>query len=187
MIRRLVPIVAVVLALAGCSTDSADPAPPPTTSTTAAVPAVDLGSFAEHPCSTLTAAQQGRLGFPPRLRETAGEWAGTCRWAKTEDDNVNYFVTLNLRSDALAEAYEQKDARDPGGELRWKSFAAREIGGLAAVARSYHTIGAHCEVIVDVGDEQSISITGSLLTAPDPRLCDRLVTAAGLVVDAARR
>jgi hypothetical protein len=186
MIRRLAPVVAVVLALAGCSTDSTDPAPPPTTSITP-TPTIDLRSFSAHPCSTLTRAQQDQLGFPPQLRETAGDWAGTCRWANNADDHVNYFVTLNLRSDALAEAYEKKAARDPGGELLWKSFEPQEIGGLAAVARSYDTIGTHCEVIVDVGDEQSISITGSLLTAPDPKLCDRLVTAAGMVVDLIRR
>jgi hypothetical protein len=48
-------------------------------------------------------------------------------------------------------------------------------------------VGDHCEVIVDVGNGQGIAITGSLTTEPDPELCDRLVTSAEWVVDAARR
>jgi len=185
MYRRLAPLLAVVVVVAGCSGNPTEPPPPTTSTPTTTSATIDLRPFYEHPCTMLTAAQRRRLGFPPRVRERAGESASMCTWSQNDDDN--YLLSFNLGSDALAEAYKKKDERDPDGELLWKSFQPQEIRGLGAVARSFDTIGSHCEVIVDFGGGQSISVTGSLLTAPDPKLCDRLVTAAGFAVDAARR
>jgi hypothetical protein len=66
-------------------------------------------------------------------------------------------------------------------------FEPRQIRGLPAVTRAFSTAGDHCEVIVDAGNGQGISLAGSLTAALDPKLCDRLVTATEWVVDTIRR
>ena len=185
MLRRLAPMVAVALAIAGCGTAPTDPPPPGTaTSTTTSGTTINLGSVYEHPCATLTSAQQHQLSLPPQVRESAGDSTGMCKWSK--DDDSNFFLRFDLRSGALAEAYKRRGERDPNGDLVWKSFEPGEIRGLPAVVRSFSEVGTHCEVIVDAGNGQGISITGSLLTTLDPKLCDRLVTASEWIVDKAR-
>lgn len=193
-------MIAVVLTVAGCSGGLTDTAAPTTTAspTTSGVGSrppgvpsvadpIDLHGFYPRPCAVLTAAQQNRLGLRPLVRVPGGEAIGICRWANEDTtDEYNYLLSLNLDSDLLTDAYERRDARDPSGEPIWKSFEPREIGGFPAVVRSIseHT---HCEVLVDVGNGQTVAIAGTLYTRTDPGLCARLVTAAGLVLDSARR
>ncbi len=196
MLRRAALAVAVALMVAGCNGDPAGPAPSPTTTNSTSRPTdvppvadpIDLRSVYEHPCAMLTTAQQNELGLRPRVEESAGDGTGTCKWASEDTAPLYvYLLRLNLRSDLLVDAYGRRDARDPDGDPIWALFEPREIGGLPAVTRAFSTTGDHCEVIVDVGNGENIAIAGSLETEPDPQLCDRLVTAAGWVVDSARK
>jgi Protein of unknown function (DUF3558) len=195
----LVVVVAAAMMITGCTGDDrADPAPTTTVTTTGTtsrppgIPAVadpmDLRPFYLHPCATLTTTQQNQLELRPRVRESAGDWAGMCNWARDDaDHDYNYLLVLDLRSDRLVDAYQRRDAREPGGGPIWELFEPREVRGFPAVTRSFSTHGDHCEVIVDTGNGHSIAISGSLRSELDPGLCDRLVTAAEWVVDALRR
>jgi hypothetical protein len=182
MLRRLVPLVAFTLLLAGCSGDPA-PAPaketPGTTNSAAESPKrpteapaiaqpLDMGPGARHACDTLTAAQQKRLGF----RQGTAK-AGKCGWAN------GYTLQLHVGFDPLTDAYEKSN--DP----QWAVFEPREIHGQPAVVRAATTDGDSCEVVVGMAAEQGVVLTGK--TKPDPKLCDRLVTAAGLVVETLSR
>jgi hypothetical protein len=176
MLRPTALAVAVALAVAGCT---GDPTPttatsPPTTSSTSRPPGVppvadpiDLRPFYKHPCATLTATQQDQLSLRPRVREWAGDRTGMCKWAR-EDANHDYMylLQLDIGSDMLTEAYEGRDARQPGGGPIWELFEPREIHGLPAVKRSFSTLSDQCEVIVDVGNSQSIAISGNLSGNP---------------------
>lgn len=191
MLRLFVPAVAV-LTLAGCTgpTPPTPPAPTSTTSRPADVPPVtdpvDLRSYYKRPCATLTAAQQDRLGFRRPVEETAGDYVAVCNWT-SEDASHDYLLRLNVRFDLLVDAYETRDQRTPDGSPVWPLFEAHQVRGLPAVTHAFDTIGTHCEVIVDFGAGQGIAIAGSLSEKPDPKLCDRLLTAAGWVVDTIRR
>lgn len=192
-------MIAVVLTVAGCSgpVDTVlHTTTSPTTSGTGSRPPgvpsvadpIDLQPSYAHPCDALTAAQQNKLGLRSPAPAPAGDSVGICRWAKEDpEDEYNYLLSLNLDSDLLADAYTRRGARDPGGELIWKSFEPREVGGFPAVVRSFSEVDNHCEVIVDVGDGQAVTIAGTLFTRTDPTLCRRLITAAEWVVDTIRR
>lgn len=192
MLRRLLPVVTVALLLAGCGGDPAPTTPPttkdtrpasttgsaqrPTTPPAAADP-VDLSAGYRHPCATLTDAQQSRLGFRPAPEERADESAGTCNWAK------KYVLQLHPHSDPLADAYRDSNSTAGGGKPKWVTFEPRDVHGVPAVVRAAGN-GGSCEVVVGVSRGQGVVITGN---AGDPKLCDRLVTAAGQVVDTLRR
>jgi uncharacterized protein DUF3558 len=181
MLRRLVPVLAAGLLLAGCGGDPAPATPPPAKDTpastttsagrpTEAPPAadpVDLSAGYRHPCATLTDAQQKRLGFRAVPEERADESVGTCNWAK------KYVLQLFPHTDPLADAYQDSN------NSKWAVFEPRELHGVPAVVRAADK--SSCEVIVGVSRGQGVVISGS--TAG----CDRLVTAAGLVVDTLRR
>jgi uncharacterized protein DUF3558 len=182
MLRRFVPLVAFTLLLAGCS---GDPAPAPAKETPSATssaaespkrpteaPAIaqplDMGPGARHACDTLTAAQQKQLGF-----RQGTENGGKCGWAN------GYALQLRVDSDVLADAYAKSN--DP----EWGVFEPREVHGQPAVVRAAGTDGDSCEVVVGMAPGQGVVLTGK--TKPDPKLCDRLVTAAGLVVETLSR
>jgi uncharacterized protein DUF3558 len=190
MLRRLVPVVAIVLLLACFGCDPAPTTPPPAKDTrpaastaesttesaqrpTAPPPVadpVDLSAGYRHPCATLTDAQQGRLGFRPVPEERADESVGTCNWAK------KYVLRLYPHTDALADAYRDS------GEPKWARFEPRDVHGVPAVVRAAGN--GSCEVVIGVSRGQGVVVTGN---AGDAKLCDRLVTAAGFVVDTLRR
>lgn len=188
MLRRLLPVVAVAL-LAGCSGDPApatttptedtratsptsEAAPRPTTAPPIAEP-LDMGPGYRHPCDTLTAGQQTRLGFRPRGKEKADDSLGRCDWG------TSYVLQLHVGFDALADAY--RDSGDP----KWAVFEPREVRGMPAVMRAPSAQGGTCEVVVGMAPDQAVVLTGN--TKPDPALCDRLVNAAGQVVDTVSR
>jgi len=181
MLRRLVPVVAAALLLAGCSgdpapapaketpvtTSSADESPERPTEAPAIAQPLDMGPGARHPCDTLTAAQQKQVGFQHGTGK--GE---KCSWAN------GYTLQLHVGFDALADAYKKSNNGD-------EVFEPREIHGKPAVVHASSTGGDTCEVVVGMAPEQSVVLTGE--TKPDPKLCDRLVTAAGLVVETLSR
>lgn len=182
MLRRLVMMLAAAVLLAGCGGDPAPTTAPPTkgteqaasttepaerpTEAPAATDPVDLSPGYRHPCATLTGAQQNRLGFRPAPEERFDESVGTCNWAK------KYVLQLFPRSDPLADAYQDSN------NSKWAVFEPRDIHGVPAVVR---TTDKSCEVVVGVSRGQGVVISG------DKVVCDRLVTAAGLVVDTLRR
>ncbi|HEV7652865.1 MAG TPA: DUF3558 family protein [Actinophytocola sp.] len=203
MLRRFAPAVTVALLLAGCggnpaptttpptedtratTSPPAGPAPRPTTAPPIADP-LDLGPGYRYPCAALTAGQQNRLGLRPRVAETADGSVGRCHWAKKDaNHHYDYVLQLHVRSDALTDAYQNSNSRDADGDPTWAVFEPREIRGLPAVVHASSARGDTCEVVVGVGPGQGVVLTGN--TDPDPALCDRLVTAAGLVVDTVRR
>ena len=187
MLRRLLPVLATILLLAGCSGDPA-PTPPPAEDTSpvastpqspqrpteapAAADPVDLSAGYRHPCATLTDAQQKQLGFRPAPEERADESVGTCNWAK------KYVLRLHPHADPLADAYRDSNSQ------QWKVFEPREVHGVPAVVRAAAAGAGPCEVVVGVSRGQGVVITGN---KADAKLCDRLVQAAGFVVDTLRR
>jgi hypothetical protein len=186
MLRRLLPSVTAALLVAGCggapaatppratrtTASSTTSSAPPTVAPTAALP-VDLSPGYRHPCATLTAGQQGRVGFRPPMRETADESVGRCRWG------TSYVLELHPHTDVLAEAYRNS------GDPKWAVFEPREVHGVPAVVRAAAAGGGTCEVVVGVSRGQGVVLGAD--TKPAPGLCDRLVTAAGLVVETLRR
>jgi hypothetical protein len=207
MRRRIYPLLAVVLAVAGCSGGPTDPTPattakPPSTTASQATTSattrptvaptvadpVDLTKASKHACATLTAAQQRQLGLPPQVGESVEGSHGSCHWRKEDAGllETDYVLLLHVRPDLLAEAYENSNSREADGDPSWVLFEPRVIGGLPAVVRSFSTRADFCEVIVGVGEGQGIRMSGTV-HEPDPDLCARLITAAEQVVTAVRR
>lgn len=212
MLRRLIPVLAMVaLAGSGCTGDPA-PAPTPpttptptTTTTTSTSPSttetprptiappvtepVDLRPLREHACAVLTRAQQRQIGFRQYDQvapEGANSQYSSCRWLEKPKAGTNngygYRIGIYLSGDPLAEAYADSNARDG---YDWDSFEARQIGGLPAVVRSLLTPDDDCSVVVGTGNGQGIEINGTV-DPSDPTLCDRFVKAAEWIVDKAR-
>jgi len=191
--------VVAAVALSACT---AEPSPPPdttppetsATSETArptgpppvAAP-VDLGALGGHACAVLSGAQQAELG----MRVAPTEAGETCVWDQSErapgsGDQFGYVLGVDLAGDPLAEAYRRGDDRTGAGQdYTWALFEPRSVRELPAVVRSLVDPAGQCEVVVGTGNGQGISVKG-VVAPTDPDLCDRLVSAAELVVDAAR-
>jgi Protein of unknown function (DUF3558) len=198
---RIVPIlVAVVVAIGGCTGDNgADAAPSSTgasSSTTTSPPdrrptnapevtdPIDLHPFYAKPCATLTAEQQRQVGFnhyDPVDHESSNRQFAVCVWRHNPQPatgaNYGYRLMLHVSGDPLAEAY--------GASGTWSVFEPRQVRGLPAIVRSLSTPDDQCEVIVGTGNGQGITISGTI-AASDPTLCDRFTTAAEWVIDAVR-
>lgn len=216
MLRYLasVLVVAAALGIAGCTSDNrTDPAPATTTSTpneptttisppntpsktsrpTAPPPVtdpVDVRPFHDHPCAALTAAQQKQIGFrqyDPVDPEATNSDSSNCVWLEKPnpgtDGGYGYRLTISVAGDPLAEAYSESN---PHGGVDWDMFEPRQIRGLPSVVRSLTTPDHQCSVVVGTGNGQGIEINGTI-PAGDPSLCDRFVTAAEWLADAARR
>lgn len=195
MRRRALAMLAMALtAVTGC-TGPTDPPTPTTTSQPSpqkprpsSAPDVgepiDLRPYRRHSCALLNAAQLQDLGLPPQTFEGADAETGVCRW----DADGRYGLDLYVTGDPLAVAYRDSNLRLDSGEWRWPLFEPQTIRGLPAVTHSTFDPETYCEVVVSTGNGQGIDISGSVLEDDaDPELCDRLVTAAGLVIDAVQR
>jgi hypothetical protein len=214
MLRRIAPVIAVVaLIIAGCTSEDNPNPGATTTTTTQAAPTttakpsttsetsrptnappvtdpVDLRRFHEHPCAALTRAQQQEIGFrkyDPVEPEGANTQFGTCVWLEEPkagtDDGYGYRLTVSMSGDPLAGAYAESN---PHEGVNWVVFEPRQIRGFPAVVRSLTRPDDQCSVVVGTGNGQGIEVDGTI-TADDPTLCDRFVTAAEWVVDAVRK
>lgn len=187
----------------GCTGTGAPPTPQEssidTTTTATEVPSappsvdvpVDLSSYSQ-PCSLLTAQQLGELEFPSEASPEQDGQSHRCTWHEDDRDQeapfVIFAVTIHLTGDPLARVYQEHHSRRGNEEQEWTSFEAHTVRGLPAVTLVRGLAEAQCEVIVGAGNGQGVVVFGSLSgRAEDPGLCDRLVTAAGWVVDAVRR
>jgi hypothetical protein len=185
--------------LTGCSSDNdVAPTPPATTEpTTSEIPRptaappietpVDLTPYRRPTCALLTAAQVTELGLPPQTLNGGTPESGICSWSTTEGGHDLYTLDLLLTGDPLSEAYRRSNDRLDSGKRVSELFEIRTIGGLPAVVTSMRDPSTFCAVIVGTGAGQGISITASIsFNDPDPELCDRMVTAAEWVIEAAR-
>jgi len=185
-------------ALAACDGGN-EPRPTPTPTSTTDSPrptvapavhdALDLRPHRLRTCALLTKSQVAELDFPPQNSEGASREGGLCEWfadrsgpGRTETYLFN--LHADVAGDPLAAAYrESNDA--VGDRPVWQLFDERTVGGLPAVVRSRDDPAASCQVVVGAGNGQGITMSAST-GGSDPRLCDRMVTAATWVVDRAR-
>lgn len=192
--RVLFVLTTAGIALAGCAGPTTPPtptsrpsttteAPRPTTAPEVAEP-IDLRPHRLHSCGLLSPGQLHDLGFPPQTSEGADAESGLCKW----NSDYRYALTVYVTGDPLAAAYRDSNLRD-NGEWRWPLFEPRTIRGLPALVHSrFPPPKSFCEVVVSTGNGQGIEVTGVVSTGDyEPGLCDRLVTAAGLVIDAVQR
>lgn len=190
--HRILCGVAAVALVSGCAAAPEPPPPSPTgttTSTTAPTAPPTVGSPVDvtpyaggRACSLLTTRQVAELGFPgdaTALFETRDDGPG-CMW--TRDDGNGPFeilsITISLTGDPLAARYRRS------GDV--KVFEEHTVRGLPSAATS-DGLGDQCEVTIGTGNGQGIEILGHLVDDEDPELCDRLLTAAGWVIDAVQR
>ncbi|TDV46206.1 uncharacterized protein DUF3558 [Actinophytocola oryzae] len=154
---------------------------------------VDLGPYYDQPCSLLNAQQLTELGFPADDQiEDEQDGARVCAWSRDNSNTDASFTLLSISiyttGDPLAAAYQKFNS--DRAEDKWQTIAFGEhtVRGLPAVTRGDRDDGSQCEATVGAGNGQGIVILGHLYTYNEkPELCDRLVTAAELVVDAVRR
>jgi hypothetical protein len=135
----------------------------------------------------LTVQQVTELGFPADTEIHDEDDTRGCAWtrgdSKTEASFALLAVTIHLTGDPLAAAYRENESPPQG-----TTFAARTVRDLPAVTLARGYSYDQCEVTVGAGNGQGIVILGHLVVGEDePSLCDRLVTAAELVVDAVRK
>lgn len=192
--RVLCALATAGIAVAGCAGPTTPPTPTSRPSTTTEAPRpttapvvgepIDLRPHRLHSCGLLNARQLLDLGFPPQTFEGAVAESGLCKW----NSDYRYALEVYVTGDPLAAAYRDSNLRD-NGKLRWPLFEPRTIRGLPALVHSrFPPPKSFCEVVVSTGNGQGIEVTG-VVSAGDyePGLCDRLVTAAGLVIDAVQR
>ncbi|HEX2130374.1 MAG TPA: DUF3558 domain-containing protein [Actinophytocola sp.] len=199
-------LLVAVLAVTACTDGTPKPGPttaprptatnettPPATTVDPARPSVapevtdpvGLERLLPTPCSALTPRQQAELGFGPSPTERPSPHISACVWERSETGQDRlpmyaYVLWLHGDDDPLAEAYQDSSER------AWRVFAPRTIRGLPAVVRTNTDVSEHCQVIVGTGNGQGITMK-AIVEENDPGLCDHMVTAAELVVDAARR
>jgi hypothetical protein len=210
--RTLVWLVIVVaLTLSGCGGTEA-PTPPsrtstiPTSSSTPppSVPPpvnspVDLTPYARHPCTALTVQQATDLGIPTKRieelstyeDEVADSWQCWWSWDNRPPELPSrldtYRLTVYVTGDPLAKAYQDNTSPRNESEVR-REFEEHTIRGLPAVARFWGEGDYGCEIIVGTGNGQGFTLTASLGPVRDiPSFCPRLIAAAELIVDAARK
>jgi hypothetical protein len=109
-------------------------------------------------------------------------------WSSAVDspDNALYTLTVFLTGDPLAKAYQDNKARQD--EREWTTFETHAVRGLPAVTQAPGNPESLCEVIVGTGVGQGFTISGYLsVQLEEPTLCERLVAAAELIMDAARK
>lgn len=196
---RCVVLVVFAVAAVGCSgegsqeatsapTGSTVESPRPTVAPPVGEP-IDLRPHRRHSCALLSAEQLAELAFPPRAFEGASADSGRCEWRAHEDepDRIRdlYSLTVHVTGDPLGAAYQDSDRRLGNGKWAWPLFEPRTVRDLPAVVRANLNPDRYCDVVVGVGQEQGITVTGSPGVAV-PDLCDQLVAAAELVVDETR-
>lgn len=171
-------------------TTSTTEVPRPTVAPEVAEP-IGLDRLRRHACAVLGPRQQADLGFGPVAPvEVANGRLGSCVWTRSEPGPDHppmyaYVLWIHPAEDRLAEAYgESEDRSEYSGSRNWPVFEPRTIRGLPAVLRTNTEVADSCEVIVGAGNGGSISMKGQV-EIDDPQLCDRMVTAAELVVDSA--
>jgi hypothetical protein len=177
--------------LASCSGTEAPPPRPTDASPTSVAPVVDepvnLRPHRTHPCALLSRQELARLEFP-RQQQFERPTNGDCEWFRDESkpgwlETYTYTLTVHATGDPLANAY-----RDAAGERRWTRFEPRTVRGLPAVERAPADPGKFCEVVVGAGQGQGLTISGLVTTGfEDATMCRRLLAAAELVIDKARR
>lgn len=174
--------------------------PPETTSTTEAprptvapevTEPISLDRLRRHACAVLGPRQRNELGLGPVPPvEVANARIGSCIWKRNETGPDHppmyaYVLSIHPSTDQLTDAYGESEDRSESGKYRlWPVFEPRTIRGLPAVIRTNTEIADTCEVIVGAGNGGSITMKGHV-EIDDPNLCDRMVTAAELVVDSA--
>jgi hypothetical protein len=199
--RRTIYVLALATAVLSACTGNNDvaPTPPVTTepTTTSETPRptvappieapVDLSPYHRQTCALLTPEQTAELRLPPQDSNGATNETGHCGWNTVPGGDAIYALTVFITGDPLGEAYQRSNDRFLSGKRVWEPFEIRTIGGLPAVVKVMGDPSTYCEVIVGAGGDQGILLTASV--RPElayPKLCDRLVTAAEWVIDAAR-
>ena len=131
-----------------------------------------------------------RLEFP---RQQQLEGTRDCEWFRDESkpgwlETYTYTLTVHVTGDPLANAYRDDNSRHGSGQRRWTVFEPRTVGDLPAVVRAPADPGKSCEVVVGAGEGQGLTISGLVTTGfEDATMCRRLLAAAELVIDKARR
>lgn len=194
--------------LSGCAETETPPPPPSRTSatTTSSTPLpsvpppvntpVDLTLYASHPCTVLTVQQLTDLGIPTEEIEelpTLAGREGQCVWdwydrpPELPSRLDTYWFTVYVTGDPLAKAYQDSNSRR-GEKDSVRTFEEHTVRGLPAVARFTGEGDYDCEVIVGTGNGQGFTLSAGPGPARDvPSYCPRLIAAAELIVDAARR
>lgn len=201
-------VIAAAATLSGCGeTDTPPPPPstgPTTTSSGTPVPSVsdpvDLTPYARHPCTALTMQQVTDLGIPSEEIEEIPtnedgkrgehwqcEWSWDDRPPELQSRYDTYWLTVYVTGDPLAKAYQDMNSHRGEKYPVW-SFEEHTVRGLPAVAR-FTGKGEHaCKIVVGTGNGQGFELVANLGPAPDlPSFCPRLLAAAELIVDTARR
>ncbi|HEY0449570.1 DUF3558 family protein [Actinophytocola sp.] len=195
-------ILVTAVSMASCTGTDAPPTPSTTSTTTTestlrpsvppeAAQPVDLRPHRLQPCALLSKDQVTELDLPPQTSEGANTESGICEWftnqsAPGRTETYLFRLEIILSGDPLAEVYrESNDLNATTKDLIWQVFEERTIRGLPAALRSRFDPAASCEVVVGAGSTQGISMSAST-GGSDPELCQRMVTAAEWVVDAAR-
>lgn len=132
------------------------------------------------------------LGLPSeRIEELSVEGRGEiwrCEWARRDSSREPglYTFTVYPTGDPLAKAYQDHNSRRGESDTVWR-FEEHTVRELPAMAR-FTGEGDHgCELIVGAGHGQGFTLWAGATSVPDVGMCQRLVTAAELVIDAVRR
>jgi hypothetical protein len=202
-------VIIAALTLSGCG-GTENPSPPPstgptTTSSGTPIPSVppsvsdpvDLTPYARHPCTALTVQQVTDLGIPyERIEELTDSESGgerwQCWWAwdyrppELPTKTGLYTFTVYPTGDPLAKAYQDYNSRKSEKDSV-RRFEEHTVRGLPAMTRFTGEGEYGCEVIVGVGNDQGFALWAGATAVPDTGICARLIAAAELIVDTAKR
>jgi len=160
--------------------------PRPTVAPPIEVP-VDLTPYHRQPCALLTPEQTAELRLPPERINGANGETGLCEWDTVPGGDAIYSLTVFMTGDPLGEVYRRSNDRLDSGKLVSELFEIRTIEALPAVVTTMRDSSTYCAVTVGTGGDQGVLLTASVRPElSDPELCDRMVTAAEWVIDAAR-
>jgi hypothetical protein len=148
---------------------------------------IDLTPHHRQTCALLTPEQTAELRLPPQAIDGASPDTGLCEWNTVPAGDAIYALTVFMTGDPLGDAYQRSNDRLDSGKRVSELFEIRTIGGLPAVVTGMSDPSTFCTVTVGTGGNQGILLTAAVRhKLADPELCNRMVTAAEWVIEAAR-